>query len=99
MYISESRRKDLIEQGFMKPDEPCLFRCGELPRILWYENGQGLYLCPAHAQYLATQLLKDVGRYEVAEGISVKVRTQIAPRPVQGETIVSIEDIAKDGRN
>ncbi len=98
MYINESRKKELIEQGFMKPDEPCLFQCGQEPKIVWHQ-GTAIYLCPAHAQYLATQLLKDVGRCEVAEGISVKVRTELAPRPVQGETIVSIDDIARGGKN
>ncbi len=52
--------------------------CEKEPVIIWSINSGPLLLCGEHAQYLGTHLLKDVRSYEIANRVSIKVRTELA---------------------
>ena len=77
MYISPEKRNELIETGVITGNETCAM-CEKEPVIIWAIDPGPLLLCGEHTQYLGTHLLKDVRSYEIANRVSVKVRTELA---------------------
>jgi hypothetical protein len=55
-------------------------QCEQAGVIAWRLRQVGLLLCGECAQYLATQLLKDVRSYELDQNVTVKVRTELGIR-------------------
>ncbi len=80
MYIDPKRKGELLESGIMTGNETCDM-CEKAPVIIWSINSGPLLLCGECAQYLGTQLLKDVRNYEIDNHLSVKVRTELVERP------------------
>jgi len=76
-----------IEQSNIR----CAMGCGRKPNIVWMMTGP-LYLCAEDAQYLATQLLKDVRDYERENGILIKVRTQKVEAPFMKREGKSVDE-------
>jgi hypothetical protein len=75
MYLSrvdEITRQELGSDGCM--------HCEQAGVIAWRLREVGLLLCGECAQYLATQLMKDVRSYEIDQNITVKVRTELGIR-------------------
>lgn len=75
--MTPEKKHELIDLGVITGDEPCAM-CEKGAVIIWEVASSRLLLCAEHAQYLGTHLLKDVRSYEIANRVSVKVRTELA---------------------
>ena len=80
MYISPEKRSELTKLGAIAGSESRAM-CEKEPVIIWEIGPSPLLLCGEHAQYLGTHLLKDVRSYEIANLVSVKVRTELTEHP------------------